>query len=137
MHNILRATARILSIGLIAGGAAAGLVYGIDHDPDLAPTVTSRNAPVTKPAPAVTKPAPRETISEDDWQWNCLTMGNKMCGPDWVPVDHELADALAEGDDDGNDYPWEACKVRFENEDGTAYSDATIVVCPDGKLVTS
>lgn len=31
-------------------------------------------------------PTPIPSISEDDPNWNCLTMGNRQCGPDWVPV---------------------------------------------------
>jgi hypothetical protein len=110
--------------GIAVGLAlAVGLVYGIDHDHDLEPTPSQ----VGTPAPIVEV----ETITEDDVRWNCLTMGNRVCGPDYVPVTTEQADNLAEGDNPpgwlASDYPWESCL----NDTGTG-----LVVCPDGLVVT-
>lgn len=66
-----------------------------------------------------------DPIFEDDPRWNCLTMGNHICGPNYQPVDQPLADALAEGDKpDATTYDWESCLV--------SYGDTMIVVCPDG-----
>jgi hypothetical protein len=76
---------------------------------------------------AATPDAP-EVLTEEDPGWNCLTMGNRLCGAPYRPVDSELADALSEGEE-GSDYPWETCLV--------AVGDTTIVVCPDGKVITS
>jgi hypothetical protein len=71
-----------------------------------------------------------DPIFEDDPRWNCLTMGNRTCGPNYQPVDQPLADALAEGaKDDATTYDWESCLV--------AYGDTTIIVCPDGYVETS
>lgn len=33
-----------------------------------------------------------ERITEDDPQWNCLTMGNRECGPDWTAFPQPIAD---------------------------------------------
>lgn len=71
--------------------------------------------------------------AEDQPGWNCLTMGNLECGPDWVPVTAELGDALAEGEDFDTGYPdstWDGCLVN-----GTP-GDAITVVCPDGYVTT-
>lgn len=103
----------------IGAAAAFGLAYGIDHDPDLAPTPKSHGVTATP------------TIAEDDPAWNCLTMGNRTCGPDYVPVDAEMADALMEASDQPVTYRWEACLADY-GTDG-AYT----VVCPDGTVVTA
>lgn len=33
-----------------------------------------------------------ERITEDDPAWNCLTMGNRRCGPDWLAFPAPIAD---------------------------------------------
>lgn len=71
-------------------------------------------------------PQPSDTISEDDPRWNCLTMGNGVCGPDYRPVDAELSDALSEGEV-AKDYT--SCLVRE--------GDTTYIVCPDGQVLIS
>lgn len=73
--------------------------------------------------------APTEDgITEEDPRWNCLTMGNGVCGPTYVPVTPEQADNLSEGDE-GGDFPWESCLIDIDS--------TTTVVCPDGTVVTS
>lgn len=34
-----------------------------------------------------TVPHITDTIHEDDPRWDCLTMGNRVCGPNWQPID--------------------------------------------------
>lgn len=125
MHHLIRATVRIAAVGVIAGGAAAGLVYGIDTDPDLAPTPHATVTPGNRES---------QTITEDDPRWNCITMGNRVCGPDWVPVeDATMADGspwldvLTEGTDKTD---WAGCLLWHTDE-------ATAVVCPDGSVTTA
>lgn len=81
----------------------------------------------TDPAPV----APAAVhVEEDSPGWNCLTMGNRVCGPAFVPVSQDLGDALAEGDDPAaTTRDWESCMV---NE-----GDTTFIVCPDGFVETS
>jgi hypothetical protein len=79
---------------------------------------------VSKDAPA---PKETQTITEDDPRWNCLTMGNRKCGPDYKPVPKGLAEALYEGVDTKED--WTKCLVNF--------GDTTVIVCPDGRVETS
>jgi len=51
-------------------------------------------------------------------------------GTGWDHVTHEFADALAEGLNPGDDTrDWESCWIRV--------ADTTVVVCPDGTVVTS
>lgn len=68
-----------------------------------------------------------ETIDETSPQWNCLTMGNKVCGGEWEPVEtatvadgSPLLDVITEGERQ----EWDGCMVRF--------GDTTTIVCPDG-----
>lgn len=94
-----------------------------------------RNTPIGTPTQS-TAPV---VVEEDDPRWNCMTMGNKVCGPVFVPVSSiaGLGDALAEGDDattptGTNTAPtrnWEACMV-WEG-------DTTYIHCPDGFTTTS
>jgi hypothetical protein len=85
--------------------------------------------PVTQPLPTFVPHVSRTTptIMEDDPRWNCLTMGNHVCGPDWRHVTAEEADSLAEGSDLPFTYRWEDCLTV----------DMSVVVCPDGQVVTS
>jgi hypothetical protein len=68
-------------------------------------------------------------ITEEDPRWNCLTMGNLTCGPDYIILPAEKYLAIFE-----DTHPiW---------DDPTAYClwapDATTtVVCSDGTVVTS
>lgn len=97
-----------------AGGVLAGVQLGHASPPPDPVTVS-----VTIPAWA------DPGITEDDPGWNCLTMGNGLCGPEYAPVTTELADVLTEASD--VDRAWEACLWR-------SIPDATAVVCPDGSV---
>lgn len=79
---------------------------------------------VTRPPAAAVK-APE--VSEDDWRWNCLTMGNHLCGPDWVPVDKEFDDLLDEVEQPSR---WTDCLTFNDGE-------ADLVVCPDDRPVVA
>ena len=66
--------------------------------------------------------APGHTIQEDEPGWNCLTMGNHSCGPEWTPFWGDIYDL------DPN-APHENCLVRI--------GDTSTVVCPDGYTTSS
>ncbi|MGV0949408.1 MAG: hypothetical protein ACOYB3_01960 [Azonexus sp.] len=66
----------------------------------------------------------REVLTEEDAGWNCLTMGNHLCGPDYLPMSSAMADALAEGEHPEVD--WMSCLT----------DKISVVVCPDGTVVT-
>lgn len=55
-------------------------------------------------------------VAEDEPGWNCLTMGNRRCGPDWKPA-HRVIDGH-------RDCLW-------------LIGDTTLVACPDGYVTTS
>lgn len=62
------------------------------------------------------------SVSEDSPEWNCLTMGNRECGPDWTPADPEWS---AEPDGTRHD----GCLVSI--------GETTYLVCPDGYTAVS
>lgn len=62
------------------------------------------------------------TITEDDPRWNCLTMGNRRCGPAWTPVPEAVYPSLPVSDD-------EQCVWLV--------GDTTTIVCSDGQVFTS
>lgn len=66
-------------------------------------------------------------ISDDDPTFNCLTMGNLICGPTYQPVDDEFADTLNEGRPEFRD--WTGCLYQV--------GPTTDIVCPDGYKETS
>jgi len=110
-----RSIATAITCAALGALFAAGCIYAADAD-DLA-----------GPQPPALETT---TIQEDDPRWNCMTMGNRICGPNWNLVPQELADALAEGGaPDATTRDWEVCRVRLD--------DTTIVVCPDGWVETS
>ena len=106
-----RVAGAVVLILATLGGVTAGVQLGRTPPPPV--TI------VTPQVPAWADPG----ITEDDVWWNCLTMGNGMCGPEYVPVTAELADVLTEAED--TDHAWETCLTR-------PVPDATEVVCPDG-----
>ena len=64
------------------------------------------------------------TLNEDAVGWNCLTMGNRVCGDAFAPIGSPLADALAEGEDSATPArDWSVCLVDAAR---------TFIVCPDG-----
>lgn len=60
--------------------------------------------------------------SEDDPTFNCLTDGNRTCGPDWQPLPEEVYPDLGVSDD-------EQCVWLI--------GDTTTVACSDGQVFTS
>ena len=104
----------IVLCGVTGVVAASLVVYTFDHDATIAPVETT---PV---------------IHEDEPGWNCLTMGNKVCGPSFVPVEtatlgdgSPLLDVLTEGERQD----WTGCLIQF--------GDTTYIVCPDGYVESS
>lgn len=75
----------------------------------LAAALLALTAAACAPTPGMPSlPTTTPRITEDDPRWNCMTMGNHTCGPNWVPVPTPLADALAEGSkDDATTFDWE------------------------------
>ena len=71
---------------------------------------------------AVFTPTPTHTPEEDEPGFNCLTMGNHSCGPEWTPFWGDIYDL------DPN-APHENCLVRI--------GDTSTVVCPDGYTTSS
>ena len=111
-HGVKRLSVACL-LSLLAG---AGIGHALMPS-DLATTPSA--------SPSVTVEAPK--ITEDDWRWNCLTMGNKVCGPGWTFVDDELDSLL-----DDVEYPstWQACITRNDGE-------VDLIVCGDGRPVVA
>lgn len=65
------------------------------------------------------------TVTEDDPAWNCLTMGNLRCGPDWVPLPQVIAHQI------GLDVDGDQAGCLWLAGATTSY-----VVCPDGFVTT-
>jgi hypothetical protein len=82
-------------------------------------------------APAVHHTRTEVTIREDSQSWNCLTMGNRTCGPTYQMVDDtshpEVWKAMIL--DDHNGYDPYRCLVQV--------ADTTKIVCQDGWTETS
>lgn len=91
---------------------AGGLIGHARLDNDLATQATTVKAPV---------------VTEDDWRWNCLTMGNRHCGPRWVPVSDDLDNLL-----DAVERPdqWQRCVTWNDGE-------VDLVACPDDRPVVA
>ena len=107
---------RALTVGLIIGAlAGAGFGAGVTY------AVTDKPAQVTPEQVTVQSPA------EDEPGWNCLTMGNYECGPDYIPVSTSLAEILTKS---YGPYNWESCVFQ------AAEDDTFTVACPDGYVVT-
>lgn len=88
----------------------------------------AETTPVASPATMATL-TPRPTgspVAEDDLRFNCLTMGNRLCGPSWIPVPRDLYGPLNETVADRD---WRDCLIH--------YGDTTVVACADGGVYTS
>lgn len=97
----------------VAGVAACLLVAGCMES---APAVDS--GPVSAPAVSVTAPVTAPvTVEEDSPEFNCLTMGNRVCGQPFVPFWGDVVDASGVNHSPG-------CLV--------SYGDTSTMVCPDG-----
>lgn len=100
----------------------------VAEEPSVTVEVHVEPAPEPEPAPVVT--AEPVCYEDDLYCWNCLTMGNGVCGPDWQPLDSGWQDAMAEGGaPDATTRDWSVCLVKV--------GDTTVVVCPDGWVETS
>jgi hypothetical protein len=108
-----RLTSWALIIGVMGSMALVGFIAGLRWD----------DSPVTIAPPASIV----ETIDETSPQWNCLTMGNHLCGPEWTSVEtatlddgSPMMDVLTEGERTD----WTGCLTN---------SGPTVtIVCPDG-----
>jgi hypothetical protein len=126
----MRTSLLSLTFGLALGATAAvGLVYGIDHDPDLAPTRPQVTATCGSDAECIAAEAAAAGITEEDPRWNCLTMGNLTCGPNYVPLPSEKYLPIFGPDHPIWDEPAAYCLWDIDN--------TTTVVCSDGTVVTS
>jgi len=61
------------------------------------------------------------------YRFDCLTMGNRKCGPAWHRLSSAWIDAMTETAN-GN-HPWERCRIKI--------GDTTFVDCPDWSIWTS
>ncbi len=86
-------------------------------------------------------PRPAETQL---WRYDCLTMGNRKCGPGWRHLQSWEIDVAAEAEqDEGSpsgsiDHPWEQCLIRPAH----GYPDGqdqgvTFIDCPDWYVQTA
>jgi hypothetical protein len=139
----------VIALGMAAGVAAVAWLAGGLGAPD--PVPTSALA-VHVPAEPVGDAATADPVGVPEWlveaeaDWVAGDDTPRLAriheavevvaqaGGRWEPVTPDLGDALAEGvTPDGwattSDYPWESCAV--------AYGETTVVVCPDGWVVTS
>lgn len=64
------------------------------------------------------------TVEEDSPEWNCLTMGNKVCGPGYTPLPPEMYLDVFMPEALPKVCLWEV-------------ADTTTIVCTDGTVVTS
>lgn len=80
--------------------------------------------------PATTLPdtstIPEGDVDEDMPGFNCLTMGNRKCGPDWKPLPDDVFAEIMDG----------------ETQTATDYclwltGETTLIVCSDGFTTTS
>jgi len=95
---------------------ASGIAIGLFMPTGLA------DKPAT-PTPTITPTQVREFIAEDDPRWNCMTMGNKDCGPEWdLITDQGVVEDIT---------PTEGarCLIRV--------ADTSLIVCDDGTMTTS
>lgn len=83
--------------------------------------------PYTRAIDNATNQRMERIVQEDDRDWNCLTMGNGVCGKVYRPVRQGLADALAEGGSpNATTRDWEGtCLVR-------RWPTEVELVCADG-----
>jgi len=94
-----------VTIGVVA---ALGVVWTADRDVPPAP----------EPSPVIGQ-VPQGQPFEDEPGWNCLTMGNQTCGPDWAPLTAEQLRGITWSHDGYDD--WQGC-----------LTDGVTVVCDDG-----
>lgn len=105
-HRIITAAALSVAGLLLAGQAMAGSAEPVVL---IDPANPSDSLITSEPA-------------EDEPGFNCLTMGNRICGPDWQPADPEWS-----AEPDGTTH--EDCLVLI--------GETTYLVCPDGYTTES
>ena len=112
MKRMLTTIGDSLTAFLLGAVAALALVWGIDTDPDLSTTPEREQAchmacdsqpPYGGPDEAEQGgviPAPAEGeagITDDSPGFNCLTMGNRVCGPGWERVPDDVYASIYNG----------------------------------------
>ncbi len=107
--------------------SAAAVVVGATGGHLLMPADT---AVEVGPKPPVMAAEP----AEDAPGWNCLTMGNKVCGSKWRPVDQAFAEILAQ---DARDTQTPGHDVAYFRTCLYVNGDTAWVVCPDGYVMGS
>lgn len=102
------------SPSIIAAAVLAPLATGA-YASAVAPEVHAHTVPVHQQV------GPQFTldhkVTEDDPQWNCLTMGNRQCGPAWSPAPAHLVP--------GHRHCW------------WRVGPTSYFACPDGYVTTS
>lgn len=96
-------------IGCFVVGVVGALIVVVAASP---PSPPPEPTPVTVDAGTASPPA------EDEPGWNCLTMGNLECGPDWVPLTAEQIQGITRSHAGYDD--WQGC-----------LTDQVTVVCDD------
>ena len=116
---------KINGLAAILGGTLAIAVVMIGSQIKATTVVPSKSTP----SPVVSHTVSPSTISEDDPNWNCLTMGNKICGPTWETIKLHSTTELALKNSEDATQDWSKCLIHFD--------DTTTIVCPDGKVYHS
>lgn len=126
----------LVVLGLLAGTVTVLILNGphrraVTPPPPTLATVASVAAPITvstiahpderAPATITWTNTPGPVIQEDDPRWNCLTMGNRTCGPAYVALSPVWVRALAQ---EHPGYDPALCLVNVD--------DTTTLACQDG-----
>ena len=132
MRRALVAASDNLTAFVLGGAVALAMVWGIDHDPDLAPTPPKQPVPChgtaacdTTKAPEAVLPGENPGISDDTPGFNCLTMGDLTCGPEWDAMPDDTFEHIQGRPQTATDY----CLWLI--------ADTTLIACTDGLVATS
>lgn len=98
-------------IGCAVAGVVGALIVIVAASP---PSPPPEPTPVTGELDAGTSSPP----AEDEPGWNCLTMGNLECGPEWAPLTAEQIQEITRSHAGYDD--WQGC-----------LTDQVTVVCDD------
>jgi len=116
-----------VAIAIAVTATIAGSISGCSHNsPSKVMPKNRATVGVSQKLPQGAQNPISKVTEEDLYHFNCLTMGNRKCGPKW-----QILDAGWKG------------QVRFENpkQDPTnckvLVGDTTYIDCPNGKIYTS